>query len=621
MVKKSFFKTFYRTIFRNKTRFLTNFFITLLAIGITSGLGAIPSTYKESFSTNYSYNNAPDINLKARTAEGITQEQIDYIKSSENFAEVTSFTTMDVVQETKISRLYIVDFNSFSIGKLHLLEGSYPTDISKVVVETGNLNLNYYNINDSVNISNLKSLSPSIPLDRVSFKVSGIVKNSMYNSILKELAHLEDESQRDKFINEIIYIDVNHIKTLMPSFAIASDLYIRYNINHHYLSDHYNSVTRDIANKIETDLGKDKVKALTLLDTTSYSLFTVYCDKIDKLSYIFPIFFIAVCALVNSIIITRLIKDERSQIGCYHSLGISKSTIVAKYLLFSLTGVALGSIAGYLIGTPVIPLIVFKTFCAVYYMGPNLVSFFSLVGFVVVGIIIAAAAAVTLFFALKNLRQTPALLFRPISPKSGKKILLEKIPQIWNRLSFSYKSSFRNIFRQKKNFFLTSLSIIGSNLLVLLGFTLLDVSNELKHDSTYGNVAQTMGGISAVIIIFAITMAITIIYTLASMNITDRVRELATLKVLGYHERECSNYTFREILIISIIATILSIPISVAIIAFVLEYLKFGNICHVKWYSYLASIALIITSTLIVNFLLRRKIRSIDMNGSLKSIE
>ena len=105
------------------------------------------------------------------------------------------------------------------------------------------------------------------------------------------------------------------------------------------------------------------------------------------------------------------------------------------------------------------------------------------------------------------------------APKPGKKILFERIPFLWNKLPFRYKSSFRNIFRQKKNLILTSLSVIGSTVLLMLGFGLLDISHALKDDALFGNVASSMGSVSFVIILFALSMAIVVIYSLANMNI------------------------------------------------------------------------------------------------------
>ncbi|HBN00259.1 MAG TPA: hypothetical protein DD384_03375 [Firmicutes bacterium] len=192
---------------------------------------------------------------------------------------------------------------------------------------------------------------------------------------------------------------------------------------------------------------------------------------------------------------------------------------------------------------------------------------------------------------------------------------------LWDKLPFRYKSSFRNIFRQKKNLILTSLSVIGSTVLLMLGFGLLDISHALKDDALFGNVASSMGSISFVIILFALSMAIVVIYSLANMNIQDRQREIATLKVLGYHDKECSFYTFREIMIISIGSSLLALPISALLMYFVFNWLDFGSINDVQWCSYIFSFAIVILATILVNLLLYPKIKTVDMNDSLKTLD
>ena len=105
------------------------------------------------------------------------------------------------------------------------------------------------------------------------------------------------------------------------------------------------------------------------------------------------------------------------------------------------------------------------------------------------------------------------------------------------------------------------------------------------------------------------------------MNIQDRQREIATLKVLGYHDGECSAYTFREILLISVGAALLGLPIAAGLMAFVFDWLEFGSISDVKWYSYIASYAILVATTFIVNLLLFHKIKEVDMNDSLKTLD
>lgn len=621
MVKKAFFKTTIRMFVSNKARFIANFFIVFLSVAITSGLGGLVPTYNESFATVYKEGNAFDIDLKTKVEDGFSDQDINKAKTIENLAELSYFSQFDLEQTDKNSRIYFIDFNNFPISTLSIDSGDYPSDyLREVVVERSSLNLKKYEIGDLVDLDfSSFDMGSSLP-SKLSFEVTGVVHNSIYNSVSKERANFENE---EKYLNEIIYIDAKYL-ALIKKFGInfpITDIYLRFNIDHNYLSESYDNKTAMIAKEIESLYGTDKVKALTLKETTSYGLFSNYGNKITRISYVFPFFFIVLCMLVNVLIITRLIKDERSQIGCFHSIGVSKHSIVRRYVYFSLISTILGAAAGYICGTPFIPKLIYNTFCAVFYMGPNLINFLSVIGIAVSGIILLVSCLAGGIYAVSYLKETPSALFRPQTAKPGKKIILEKISLIWSKLKFSYKSSLRNIFRQKKNFVLTTMSIMGSTLLVLIGFGLLDVSGDLANDSTYGNVAKTMSGISFVIVAFALLMSITVIYALTSMNISDRVRELATLKVLGYNERECSNYAFREILIIAIIAVFLGLPMSTGIIAWVLEFLGFGNIGDLKWYSYVLTVVIIIASTYIVNILLKRKIRAIDMNGSLKSIE
>lgn len=158
-------------------------------------------------------------------------------------------------------------------------------------------------------------------------------------------------------------------------------------------------------------------------------------------------------------------------------------------------------------------------------------------------------------------------------------------------------------------------------MIIMIGFALNDASAALEGDELFGDVASSMGQISSFIILFAIAMAITVIYSLANMNIEDRKREIATLKVLGYHDVECSLYTFREIMFIVVLASALGVGVGTGVVYWMFSFLGFGTIGDVEWYSYLASPILIIVSTIVVSLLLFPNIRRIDMNSSLKSVE
>ena len=207
------------------------------------------------------------------------------------------------------------------------------------------------------------------------------------------------------------------------------------------------------------------------------------------------------------------------------------------------------------------------------------------------------------------------------APEEGKKILLEKIPSLWNKLPFSLKSSIRNIFRHKKNLILISLTVIGSMVLVFMGFSLNDASEALKNSVLFSNVASSMGLVSALIIVYGIVMAALIIYALASINIDERIREIAVLKVLGYHDHECALYSFRELIMITIVAGVIGLPVSMLVTHLFFSFLEFGTLGDVQWYTYVLSYLIILVSSILSSFMLYPKIKKIDFNISLKSVE
>lgn len=581
---KSFSKTIFRMFKSNKGRFIANFLIVLLSIALSSGLACLPTMYTDSYLQNYEEKNTPDIILKSKSSVGFTIDDMNKVNEDESIS-TTLLTTLDIQQDGNIYRLYFIDFTS-DISKLDLVSGTLPSEdygfnvdyqtgdiniIATAVSEIGNKNRNSYNINDTLNIAIESTLNLTFDIT-----ITGNVNSSLYNSVQKENATLVDENNElieDKYVNAIIYLDQSVVDGILPK----TDMYIVYKNKSNYFSKKYKEEMDRHKEEWLNEFGEDKVSALTLEENISYALYKNYNDKVKAIAYIFPFFFILVCALVNLITITKLIKDERGMIATYSSLGISKHKIVLKYFLFTLFSTLLGAIIGLGIGIPVLPTVIKSAYAAVFEMGTLNYLAMSWYGFMCAGLLVVVALCVTLGSALSYLKETPASLMKQKSPKPGKKILLQRIKFIWNHLSFKYKSSFRNIFRQKKNLILTSLSIIGSTLLVLIGFSLMDVSNSLVNDDLFSNVASSMGSISFVIIAFAISMAVVVIYSLANMNIGDRERELATLKVLGYKDVECSFYTFREILIISIFAVVVGLPISAGIIAFVFDYLEFAR--------------------------------------------
>ena len=178
---------------------------------------------------------------------------------------------------------------------------------------------------------------------------------------------------------------------------------------------------------------------------------------------------------------TRMVEEQRTQIGTLKALGYKKSAIAAKYICYAFFATLLGSVLGMLIGEKIIPYIIITAYGIMYHNVANTISIDYQPGFA----LIASAASVvctvgaTLFASGKELQETPASLMRPPAPKEGKRVLLERFTFIWKHLSFSWKSTIRNLFRYKKRLIMTVFGIAGSMGLMLVGFGLQDSISDI----------------------------------------------------------------------------------------------------------------------------------------------
>lgn len=227
---------------------------------------------------------------------------------------------------------------------------------------------------------------------------------------------------------------------------------------------------------------------LYILDRDSHQSFVEYegcANSIDALAKIFPVFFFAVAALVCLTTMTRMVDEQRINIGTLKGLGYKTSQISKKYILYALIACITGSILGLAIGFSVFPTVIFFAYGMMYSI-ENIVYVFSIP--IAIGITSLALIIITLSAYMacrKELKETPAILMRPKAPKSGKRILLERVPFIWNRFSFISKVTVRNIFRYKKRFLMTVLGIAGCTALILTGFGIKD-SIEMILTGQYG---------------------------------------------------------------------------------------------------------------------------------------
>ena len=550
--------------------------------------------------------------------------------------------------------------------------------------------------------------------------------------------------------------------------------------------------------------------------------FEADANRVDSIASVFPFIFFLVAALVALTTMTRMVEEERLLIGTFKALGYSRARIASKYLVYAFIASAAGSVVGIAVLSQVLPAVIMRAYAIIYFV-PSLPvplpmdwGLAALAAGLGVGVTLAATAAA----AGASLHERPALLMQPRAPKSGKRILLERVRPVWRRLSFSWKVTFRNLFRYKKRLVMTIIGIAGCTALLLTGLGLSDAINDIidnqfgtimkynatvsveddlsrdsreeldelladerfvsastpaqrenmlasgpddenvsvqvivpeepsrldefvlmrtrvghepielggdgvvlsekladqlgvgvgdevalteqdaignatgsSHTATVTGVMENyiynyvfigpdrydelMGGrppyttllavatddpdarmqlterldaiegvrtvayndetidsfhemlssvnmIVVVLVVAAASLAFIVLYNLTNINITERIREIATLKVLGFTPREVDSYIYREIAILSVVGSLVGLALGVWMEGFVVvtaevDQVMFGRVIHPV--SFVIAFALTMAFTVLVMMAMRRKLAGVDMVESLKSNE
>ena len=577
------------------------------------------------------------------------------------------------------------------------------------------------------------------------------------------------------------------------------------------LNEQKEEVEREIADakKALEEIEKPEWYLLDRTDNNGYS--SVWDDalKVDAIAGIFPIFFIIVVALMCFNTMNRMVEEERGEIGILTSLGYGNFSIINGYLFYIFFATVIGVTVGLLVGYTLIPNVIYSIYNANYILPKLGINMKLLPFFIMILITLGLMSIIAIVSCLKELKNVPAEILRPASPKKGKKVFLEHIKFIWKRLSFTGKVTARNMFRYKKRIIMTILGVVGSTALLLTGFGLRDSisgladlqygkinhydallvltnsynetntelsehlaseeiteympiyqasftfeANSLSHDvyliaisssdeidefitfnskvndefvfpedgvvisekmaslldveigdfiklrnsnnelvvlpiseivenytmhyvymneATYEKYFETeleynmimanlsdeanhdnlaskwmdaglistinftednieifdnmVGGLNLIVLLIisaSCMLAFIVLYNLTTINIAERIREISTLKVLGFYDKEVSSYVYRETLFLTIIGIILGLVAGIFLHMYVINVAETDNILFlhdILWPSYIYSFLIIVFFTIIVQIITNRRLKKIDMVESLKSVE
>lgn len=244
--------------------------------------------------------------------------------------------------------------------------------------------------------------------------------------------------------------------------------------------DEFNTKIQDAENKLIdareklNDIENAKWYIFDRYDNLGFNSYSQDCNNVKKIGEVFPIVFFIIAILISLTTMTRMVEEERVQIGTLKALGYNKFQIMSKYIIYSLLASIIGGFLGAVFGLNFFPYVIISMYQMMYDITDLVIGFnlyYTLLG---VGLISICIVGATVYTASKELKSTPSEMMRPKSPKPGKRVLLERIPFVWNKLSFTQKVTVRNMFRYKKKFLMTVIGICGCTALIVAGFGLKD---------------------------------------------------------------------------------------------------------------------------------------------------
>ena len=455
-------------------RYLSLVLIIFIGVGFYTGIiESIPNIKR--VQTEF-YNDKNTMDIKVISTLGLTDEDISAISEVEDVSVVVGSYSVDTLVDDEVVRVHAIEEN---INGVLLRDGRMPKNSDECLADD-----NYYDVGDIITIREGYSDDLSIS----EYKVVGTIYSPMYAG--NEYGSSDIGNGK---LHSFIYVDKDNFLFDYYTEAFVSintDDDIPYNEDY---DEDVEDVIEDIKlvgegrindriNDIVTSsfgmISKESLSNNTwyVLDRgesiASYLILGSQYEQVTTIANIIPIFFIIIVALMTSNTMKRMITEERGEMGTLLSLGFSNKSVIFTYLLYVISATLSGSILGYFIGTLLLPQIVYNCF-PIYF--PDIKYYFDF-GLLLVSVVVSCLLmmGVTISACRRELKDKPAYLLRPVAPKSGKVILLERINFIWSRLSFSMKITMRNISRYKSRVLITLIGSAGCCFLILLGFALRD---------------------------------------------------------------------------------------------------------------------------------------------------
>lgn len=483
-MKTKLLKHIFMKIKDNYKRFLSLICMAFLGVGFYAGIQSSSPDMLKTLDNFYDENNVYDISVISNV--GLTEDDLLKLSKIKNVELAINIQEKDTYLEIEENNYVVklIEYNS-QMNNVYIKEGRLPKNNNEVSVDNALLENNNLKLGDSITIDGKKYsivgnvISPlyfsaerpnsnlgSGKVDYYIYVYNGSLDLEAYSNIYITVKgakkYLTNSDSYKKLINNVKkYIDLIKDKQqdirydeLYSDIIETSEMY---------------GISIDESNFI-----KPKWYIYDRLDNTSYKELINASDNLKKIGNIFPIIFFAISVLVSLISMMRMIEEDRVENGTLKSLGYNSFHITLKYVIYSLLATTIGSSVGAIFGSYMIPSVIWNIYKKIFFIPKFIYLLKSDYNALGLWICILCICGTSVIVCIKNLREVPANLMRPKAPKSGKKILLERINFIWKKLKFSDKITIRNIFRYKSRVITTVLGIAGCTSLILAGFGLKD---------------------------------------------------------------------------------------------------------------------------------------------------
>jgi len=440
-----------------------------------------------------------DSKLNNATQKLILQEKELFLAeqqlNSKNLELTNHLKELEAKYQTISDDLVIVKTNITELEKKKniledLINSNIDVEINTQLLNETIKNIEKTNVNKEQLENNLITLNTTIMNIKNGIELSKKELEKNKNILIKsknDLANQKKEMDKNK---EQIYNQINNAK---KQLQIA---YETININEKKLNSKVIEATtkfEDVEKQItlaEKEINNLEYPTWYILNRDKNLGFYQYSqdtERINNIGKVFPLVFFVVAILICLTSMTRMIEEERNQLGTLKALGYNNVEIVLKYIIYVLLAAIIGSFIGLCIGFRIIPSVIFNMYTMVYNIGDMVLEFN--IKYALLGTILALSCTLfaTLLACYHELKESPASLMRPKAPTVGKRVLLERITFIWKHLSFSRKVTIRNVFRYKKRFMMTILGIAGCTSLIIAGFGLQDCISGMVPNQ-YGKV-------------------------------------------------------------------------------------------------------------------------------------